>query len=309
MFNLINKIKSIFSISAILLFVAFSMFIPSITSAASSFNSNSADYPLEVSESAGIWVRSLSGVNAGDTIRFSSHFHNASTTNANNAKISLGLSPSGASTSFTGTATISADGFTNYVTSVPVSLTSSQTMTIRNTADFYHNYDGSNYTVTALPVNISGGVASVSLGSILPGYAPNDGYVIFYADVSGSAVLPPVANANVDQTVTAGSTVQLNGSLSTGTSLSYSWTCTPAVTLSSTTIANPTFRMPASNVTCSLTVSNTRGTSTDSVNINLSSGGGPVVVAPVANANVDQTVTAGSTVKLNGSLSTGTSLS
>ncbi|HPI92782.1 MAG TPA: PKD domain-containing protein [Deltaproteobacteria bacterium] len=56
----------------------------------------------------------------------------------------------------------------------------------------------------------------------------------------------PTANAGVDQDVNKGSVVQLNGSGSTdpdGDTLSYAWTQTSgtAVSLSSTTVANPTF--------------------------------------------------------------------
>jgi F5/8 type C domain len=59
-----------------------------------------------------------------------------------------------------------------------------------------------------------------------------------------------VANAGPNQTVAAGSTVQLNGSASTGSSLSYQWTQTGGnaqVTLSGSTTANPTFTAPASD--------------------------------------------------------------
>jgi hypothetical protein len=62
----------------------------------------------------------------------------------------------------------------------------------------------------------------------------------------------PVANSGPDQTVDAGVTVTLDGSGSSdadGTIAGYTWTQTagtPTVTLSSRTVAQPTFRLPRS---------------------------------------------------------------
>ncbi len=96
---------------------------------------------------------------------------------------------------------------------------------------------------------------------------------------------PPVAVAGPAQTVAQGSSVTLDGSGSrdpNGTALSYQWTQTggPAVSLSSTTVATPTFTAPAtaSTLTFKLTVGDGEFTASDSVTITVvpeSSGGTP----------------------------------
>ena len=79
----------------------------------------------------------------------------------------------------------------------------------------------------------------------------------------GSEPVGVVANAGFAQTVDSGVIVQLDGSMSSeqsGLPLTYEWTQTAgsAVTLSSTTIVNPTFTAPAgpASLTFSLVVSN-----------------------------------------------------
>ncbi|HEU5120309.1 MAG TPA: S8 family serine peptidase [Candidatus Nitrosocosmicus sp.] len=85
-------------------------------------------------------------------------------------------------------------------------------------------------------------------------------------------VSPPTANAGPDQTVNAGSTVQLDGSGSTdpnGSPLTYSWTQTsgPSVTLSSSTSSKPTFTAPqpstTTNLVFKLEVTNNDGVKSD----------------------------------------------
>jgi hypothetical protein len=81
----------------------------------------------------------------------------------------------------------------------------------------------------------------------------NDGVLNSIPDTVAVTVVvhqPPVAVAGPDQAVPVGASVQLNGSGSydpDGHPLTYSWTQTagPAVTLSSTTSAQPTFTAPA----------------------------------------------------------------
>ncbi len=66
----------------------------------------------------------------------------------------------------------------------------------------------------------------------------------FFGAVVPTAATPPVADAGADQQVATGVTVQLSGSGSRATSgggLSYAWRAPASVTLSDTTIAQPTF--------------------------------------------------------------------
>lgn len=90
----------------------------------------------------------------------------------------------------------------------------------------------------------------------------------------------PTADAGTDQQANKGATVTLSGNGSTdpdGDTLTYAWaqTGTPAVSLSATNVANPTFTAPAAlarnadtTLTFTLTVSDGRGgTATDTVSI------------------------------------------
>ena len=139
------------------------------------------------------------------------------------------------------------------------------------------------------------------------------------SDISGDSVpdqvilsaeaVPPTANAGPDQSVTVGTTVQLNGSGSTdlnGLQLTYKWSFVDRPTestagLDDETAVTPTFMvdLPGS-YKLQLVVSNSYADSTpDMVEISTEA------LQPVANAGVDQNVEIMTTVMLDGSGSYG----
>ncbi len=114
--------------------------------------------------------------------------------------------------------------------------------------------------------------------------------------------VPPVANAGPAQTVTAGSTVTLDGSASTvqsGRTASYSWVQSsgPATSLSGATTARPTFAPATAGVyVFTLTVGDGSLSATGTVTITVLAQNR----APIANAGPAQTTTAGNPVQLDG---------
>lgn len=134
----------------------------------------------------------------------------------------------------------------------------------------------------------------------------NGGEEIFIAKITDK----PIANAGPDQSVPMSTLVTLDGTGSSGGSLTYSWTQVlglPSVALSGASTAHPTFPAPTvpaagANVTFQLIVC--EGTSNncsdpDTVNVHITN----VNRTPVAEAGPDQTVQEGSLVMLNGSAS------
>ena len=114
---------------------------------------------------------------------------------------------------------------------------------------------------------------------------------------------PAVADAGVNQRVDAGSTVNLDGSGSSGSDLTYSWTQAsgPSITLSDSAIASPSFTAPDSTATIVLSLAVTSGDATDddAVGIAVVGSNSP----PVASAGSNQEVSPGSSVRLSGSAS------
>lgn len=116
-----------------------------------------------------------------------------------------------------------------------------------------------------------------------------------------------IVNAGTDQLVNEGATVTLNGFASSdpnGNILSYKWTAPPGITLSSTTVANPTFIAPQvntdSNYTFSLVVNDgTIDSPIDQVVITVKN----INKKPIAKAGLDQSANEGATITLDGSAS------
>ena len=132
-------------------------------------------------------------------------------------------------------------------------------------------------------------------------------------NVTATGNRPPVADAGPDRTVSPGETVTLDGTNSSDPDggdwvVGYSWTQVSGVTvtLSGVATATPTFRAPAAGgtdnaLTFELTVADRGGLEGgDRVTVNVIGDGG---TAPIADAGRVQTVTAGETVFLDGSLS------
>ncbi|MEK9142651.1 MAG: SBBP repeat-containing protein, partial [Nitrospirota bacterium] len=106
----------------------------------------------------------------------------------------------------------------------------------------------------------------------------------------------PIADAGPDQPVSMGTLVTLDGTASTGSSLTYTWTriSGPSVALGGATTAHPTFtapNVPAAGATVTFELVVCEGTSSncsdpDTVNVHISNINQP----PVAQAGPDQTV-------------------
>ncbi|WP_146038102.1 PKD domain-containing protein [Tabrizicola aquatica] len=147
----------------------------------------------------------------------------------------------------------------------------------------------------------------------------DDGFLSSVADSVTITVNPavnqvPTANAGADQTVASGAGVTLDGTGSTdpeNQTLSYTWSQSggPAVDLSSTTAAQPTFSAPTvafnaapAILTFDLVVNDgVQNSVADSVTITVN----PAVnQVPTANAGADQTVASGAGVTLDGTGST-----
>ena len=117
----------------------------------------------------------------------------------------------------------------------------------------------------------------------------------------------PVSNAGADQSVNEGATATLDGSASSDldkNTLTFLWTAPAGITLSSTTVAKPSFTAPEGLVntdfTFTLVVSDgALSSKADQVVVTVKHGNNE----PVANAGADQSVNGGATATLDGSAS------
>ena len=139
----------------------------------------------------------------------------------------------------------------------------------------------------------------------------NDGLVDSPADQiiisTFQVVSGPLANAGPDQVVNEGSIVTLDGSASidpNSNPLTYKWTVPAGISLSSTTVANPTFTAPEVMINTSYTVTlvvndGFVNSPADQIVITIKN----VNKAPSANAGPDQSIDEGTVVTLDGSVS------
>lgn len=147
----------------------------------------------------------------------------------------------------------------------------------------------------SIPFLACGGYKS-SFGTLVGPLRPWPGAQV---PTCAGAPVPPVASAGEDEVVASGAGVILESSATGSAPLSFAWTQTagPAVTLSDPTAATPTFTAPtvttAVTLTFVLTVSNSAGSSTSSVNITVSPSVAPVVPPITVN-----TVNSGTPVSL-----------
>ena len=151
---------------------------------------------------------------------------------------------------------------------------------------------------------VTGVTASRDFPTVSPVQAFGGAYDAFVTKLGEK----PIANAGLDQAVDEGSTVTLDGSASTGTSLSYAWThvAGPSVVLAGANTVSPSFTAPlvpvsGATVTLQLIVTNNAGISSDpdTVNIHVINVNHP----PVADAGPDLTVQGRSSVQLDGTAS------
>ncbi|ANQ51550.2 T9SS type A sorting domain-containing protein [Flammeovirga sp. MY04] len=117
-------------------------------------------------------------------------------------------------------------------------------------------------------------------------------------------VTPEVtANAGVNQTVTAGDEVTLDGSQSVPSSATFTWSGPGNIQLSDVNAKQPTFTAPSVQIntdfTFTLNIEYNNVTSSDQVTITVQPDG--EFVQPIANAGQDQTVDAGDAVSLDAS--------
>jgi len=133
-----------------------------------SFNDNPVDHPLRIANlNANFpkWATSTGDIKKGDKIKLCAYYHNSSNIIAKNTKIVLSFDKGKIKS------TILADNFKEHVSSLNIA----QNIEFENTAEWYHDYDGS-YEIEDMVLKDG---LKIDLGDVKPGYMPNDGYIIF----------------------------------------------------------------------------------------------------------------------------------
>jgi hypothetical protein len=230
---------------------------------------------------------------AGDAVSFDVYYHNATEgTVAQNTKVKITF-PTVATNAIVSTVTISADNAQALSDTGTINLSSSQTLTFENVAQWYPNQQVS--VATPLTATVTGNSLEVNIGDIAGGW-PAQGHVVFRATISNNSNGPTVS-AGSDIQVNESQSIALGGASATdpnGSALTYSWTCTGG-TLSDSHALNPTYAAPSvssdTTYTCTLTATNSNGLSnSDDLNV------------LVRNTNVNSlqpVVSAGSDIQVN----------
>lgn len=133
-----------------------------------SFNDNPIDHPLRIANLNAKfpkWATSTGDIKKGDKIKLCAYYHNSSNIIAKNTKIVLSFDKGKIES------TILADNFKEHVSSLNIA----QNIEFENTAEWYHDYDGS-YEIEDMVLKDG---LKIDLGDVKPGYMPNDGYIIF----------------------------------------------------------------------------------------------------------------------------------
>jgi hypothetical protein len=135
--------------------------------------------------------------------------------------------------------------------------------------------------------------------------SPKGGSVTVPVTLSGQTLdpLPLIASAGVDQTVSAGAKVTLDGTGSAGDIDSLSWSGPAGITVSGATTTSPTFTAPATagTLTFTLTVKSGTDTKTDTVDVKVNPVTPPTAVIGAVPAAVLQNLP----ITLDGSASVG----
>jgi hypothetical protein len=208
---------------------------------------------------------------------------------------------------FNNSTTITANAGTNQTITLPLS-----TVTLNGSASTgaitsyaWTVVSGPNTPTITTPSSVSTTVTGLIQGSYVFKLSVNGGVSTAQVTVLVNPIPPPTANAGPKQTITLPtSTVTLDGSGSTGTISSYSWSFisgpnTPSIT-TPTTVQTTVTGLIQGTYIFQLALNGAVSTARDTVIVN-------AAAPPVANAGSNQTITLpASTATLNGSGSTGT---